>query len=138
MGLPALMQKYMRSVGLGRTVRWLCQQSFILGRNCVLALVLFTATHFFLPPFLPCLLLPFRPLLRHLSTPKKGYDIILEWALRYIALFLSFLLSAALLPPEKLHSDDRGITFVRIWIHNFTSIHMGHWVNVKLYGSMVC
>ena len=135
MGLPALMQKYMRSVGLGRTVRWLCQQSFILGRNCVLALVLLLP--FYGHPLFPSfLLLPFQPLLHHLSTPKKGYDIILEWALRYIALFLSFLLSAALLPPEKLHSDDRGITFVRIWIHNFTSIPMKHWV--KLYGSTVC
>ena len=74
-----------RSVLVGAVRRWLCQQqSFILGRNCVLALVLFTATHFFpLPPSLTPP--PDPPPPSH--DAQKGYDIILEWALRYIALF---------------------------------------------------
>ena len=87
----------------------------------MLALVLFTATHFF--PSLP-LLLFLRTLLRHLTTtPQKGYDIILEWALRYIALFPPSFLSispsaALLLPLGDLLTDDWGTTFV----HYMTSI----------------
>ena len=106
--------------------RWLCQQqSFILGRNCVLARSLSLVP----PPFLRPPTFSLLPSSSSLAAPpppslnaQKGYDIILEWALRYIALFppsfLSISPSAALLPQGDLLTDDWGTTFV----HYMTSI----------------
>ena len=115
-------------------LRWSCQQqSFILGRNCVLALVL---PPFLRPPTSSTLLLSIRPiLLHHLSAPKKGYDIILEWALRYIALFLSLRRSTTAIRKCSrwwlryhicVNMDSRYFTSV---------IHIIPLVNVKSWGS---
>ena len=122
MGLPVLMQKYMRSVGGG------CVSSNHLSWVeivCSLARSLSLVP----PPFLRPPTFSLLPSSSSLAAPpppslnaQKGYDIILEWALRYIALFppsfLSISPSAALLPQGDLLTDDRGTTFV----HYMTSI----------------
>ena len=81
------------------------------------------------PPFLRPPTFSLLPSSSSLAAPpppslnaQKGYDIILEWALRYIALFppsfLSVSPSVVLLPQGDLLTDDWGTTFV----HYMTSI----------------
>ena len=118
MGLPVLMQKYMRSVGGG------CVSSNHLSWVEIVCLLLSSPPPFlrpptfsFLPSFLHSYFFPFGPSSTISQRQKKGYDIILEWALRYIALFPPSFLSispsaALLLPLGDLLTDDWGTTFV--------------------------
>ena len=76
------------------------------------------------PPFLRPPTFSLLPSSSSLAAPpppslnaQKGYDIILEWALRYIALFPPSFLSispsaALLLPLGDVLTDDWGTTFV--------------------------
>ena len=103
MGLPVLMQKYMRSVGGG------CVSSNHLSWVeivCSLARSLSLVP----PPFLRPPTFSLLPSSSSLAAPpppslnaQKGYDIILEWALRYIALFPPSFLSIS--PSEARRSS---------------------------------
>ena len=100
MGLPPLMQKYMRSV---RCVAVVVSAAIIyLGKKlcaCSCPPSLFTATHFFLPSFFL-----FGPSSTISQRPKKVMILFLNG---HCVILLSFYLSAAaLLPSENVHADD--------------------------------
>ena len=101
MGLPPLMQKYMRSV---RCVAVVVSAAIIyLGKKlcaCSCPPSLFTATHFFLPSYF----FLFGPSSTISQRPKKVMILFLNG---HCVILLSFYLSAAaLLPSENVHGDD--------------------------------